>query len=170
MNESVGPTLFVGSSIFEQWPGLTDTVEGPALNLAVGGTTSRDWLTRLPPLLQQHNPRRVVCYVGSNDLAISIALDETLANILRLATMTTAVCPFVYVQILATRARRENADYLADLAMRLRHDLPADATMIDLYPALADNEAAFVQPDGVHLTPAAYAALSPALRAQLANL
>ncbi|MEL7237756.1 MAG: GDSL-type esterase/lipase family protein [Planctomycetota bacterium] len=170
------PVLFVGSSIFEQWTRSGDAVDGPSINAAIGGTTSRDWVPRLPALLDQHRPRMVICYAGSNDFNNDIAPDETLGNLLALAEMTVPRCRFVYTSIIRSPAKHEQVVYLAKLEARWAQQRPAGSAIIDINPVFFDGDPRdgtvrqelFVE-DGIHLTAGAYDELTEFARPLLAT-
>lgn len=166
------PVLFVGSSIFEQWTRSGDAVDGPSVNEAIGGTTSRDWVPLLPALLHKHRPRLVVCYAGSNDFNNAIPASKTKANVLRLAEMTAARCRFVYTSIIKSPAKRGHWDYLGDLHAHWRSHLPAGSGWMEINPMFFDaagepRDELYIE-DQLHLTPGAYDELTAFARPLLA--
>ena len=167
------PVLFVGSSIFEQWTQCGDAVDGPSVNEAIGGTTSRDWLPRLEPLLKLHRPRLVACYVGSNDFNNAIDFTETKANVLELAAITATHCPLLYASIIRGPAKRGHWDQLIELQQALAGALPDRCMLVDLNPVFRTDSGVlrhdFFVEDGVHLTPDAYDALTHFMRPVLAG-
>ena len=48
---------------------------------ALGGTTSRTWLTRVETEVLPYSPGWVVCYLGTNDISGDIPVEETIANL-----------------------------------------------------------------------------------------
>lgn len=63
--------VFVGSSIFAFWRGLTQHMAPlPVLNRAIPGTITQDMLNGIEPMVFRYRPRIVVYYCGSNDVSI----------------------------------------------------------------------------------------------------
>ena len=61
--------LFIGSSIFRLWTGLTEQMAPlPAFNRAFGGSQTQDMIDRVDQLVIPFQPRIIVYYCGSNDV------------------------------------------------------------------------------------------------------
>ena len=165
-------TLLVGSSIFQEWAGYRDALPaGESVNAAVNGSTSRDWIARLPVLLDSLRPELVVCYAGSNDSHNGIAERETRHNVQALAEMTAARGRFAYVAILQSPAKRDHWDVLARLTAHVKTHLPPHAVCLDANDALrtgGEPDPACYVADGVHLTDLGYRRLAESLGPQLA--
>lgn len=64
-------TVFVGSSTFTLWSDLEKTfAEFKAVNRGFGGSTFPDINRYVDRIVNKYNPKKVVVYVGSNDIAI----------------------------------------------------------------------------------------------------
>src|SRR5713101_5929795 len=61
--------LFIGSSIFRLWTGLSEQMAPlPVFNRAFGGSVTQDILDRADQLVLPYKPRIIVYYCGSNDV------------------------------------------------------------------------------------------------------
>ncbi|HCD34544.1 MAG TPA: hypothetical protein DER01_19195, partial [Phycisphaerales bacterium] len=64
-----GPVVVMGSSIFQQWFNVQDLLPYKAtINLAVGGTTTLDWVDWIAPQVLPLKLSIVLFYAGSNDI------------------------------------------------------------------------------------------------------
>ncbi|KXT76808.1 GDSL-type esterase/lipase family protein [Streptococcus sp. DD12] len=79
-----GGTVFLGDSLVEYCP-ISEllTLDGPVYNRGVHGTTTLDILKHLDEQLLGLKPKRVILWVGINDLRI-YSPEQTLENIKRL--------------------------------------------------------------------------------------
>ncbi|MBP7828444.1 MAG: hypothetical protein KA248_00860 [Kiritimatiellae bacterium] len=155
--------LFVGSSIFEAWAGVAGVAPGHVvINRAVGGTTTRDWVARLPAVLESEAPGAVGLYAGSNDLNNNVPAGVILENLSRCRALVGAL-PLAYFGIIKAPQKEGRWELIDELncraAVLLRGtDLYADPN--DIYFRDGRPVGAYFLEDGLHLTPEAYARMT----------
>ena len=72
----------------EAWPMLLGQKTGwQVINGGVSGNTSADALTRLPALLEEHQPQLVLITLGGNDMLRKQPAGQTIANLERMIDM-----------------------------------------------------------------------------------
>ena len=82
-----GKILLAGSSSLDFWSSAPQAFAPyPILNMAIGGTTVRQWLTWYQDMIVKYDPCAVVLYVGSNDLNGSglVTAEQNASNTIRL--------------------------------------------------------------------------------------
>ncbi|MCB0129910.1 MAG: hypothetical protein KDD78_03645 [Caldilineaceae bacterium] len=167
--------LVVGSSIFAQWRNAAAIAPGtPLINRAVGGTLTRDWVVSLPSVLTATPPGAMLFYCGSNDINHGVTDSAIVANVMRCRAILAELAPdapMAYFGIIKapqkvghwTRIDRLNATIRAGLAL---NDLYVESN--DLFFHAGQPVARWFVEDGLHLTDAAYAALTTFVRPQVA--
>src|SRR5713226_9878726 len=73
--------LFIGSSIFRLWTGLSEQMAPlPVFNRAFGGSVTQDILDRTEQLVLPYKPRIIVYYCGSNDVGAGESAEAILGR------------------------------------------------------------------------------------------
>lgn len=81
-------TAAFGVAPGEAWPDLLANRTGwIVVNAGVSGDTSGDALSRLPALLEEHNPVLVLVALGGNDMLRSIPQEDTISNLNQILAM-----------------------------------------------------------------------------------
>lgn len=84
-------TAAFGVAPGEAWPDLLANRTGwVVINAGVSGDTSGGALSRLPALLEEHNPVLVLVALGGNDMLRRIPREETVANLGKVLAMIKA--------------------------------------------------------------------------------
>lgn len=136
---------------------LTDRLERrdppwQVVNASIGGETTRGGLSRLPALLQRHDPEVVLLALGGNDGLRGISPEEArenLASLVHTARKAGARVLLVGIRVPPNLGRR-----YAERFHGIYHQL-ADALNLPLVPFLLEGvalEEDLMQPDGIHPT------------------
>lgn len=149
-----------GIKLEEGWVNLLQqelTKKAPAkiINASVSGETSSGGLTRLPALLNQHNPNIVIIELGGNDALrgqpIKI-LQENLQSMITLSNAKNAKVVLVGMQIPTNYGPRYTKQFKETFPML------ADKNKTAFVPFLLEGVAThneFIQNDGIHPNSAA---------------
>ena len=76
-----GAVLFVGSSSINFWHTAASFPNKAVINRGFGGSQAADLLFHYPHVIGKYNPATVVVYVGSNDVAANLPVDEVVADL-----------------------------------------------------------------------------------------
>ncbi|MCO6045061.1 GDSL-type esterase/lipase family protein [Aeoliella sp. ICT_H6.2] len=160
--------LFVGSSSIRRWEQVTrDFADYNVIQRGIGGAMFDDVNAQVQDLVVKHNPRAVVVWAGTNDLANGSngleVFDDYLGFVNAVQTARPATEIF-YLGIMPTPGRQGNrskedvangyiSDYADDHANLHYIDLPAEFDSLGAY-AGADFQNKFV--DDIHLNRAGY--------------
>ena len=90
---ALGDSLTAGAGVTPEqaWPALLASRTGwEVVNGGVSGDKSGDALTRLPALLEEHQPSLVLVTLGGNDMLRHVPEPETVANLGRILDMVQA--------------------------------------------------------------------------------
>jgi len=90
---ALGDSLTAGVGVMPEqaWPALLASRTGwEVVNGGVSGDKSGDALTRLPALLEEHQPSLVLVTLGGNDMLRHVPEPETVANLGRILDMVQA--------------------------------------------------------------------------------
>lgn len=169
--------LFIGSSIFRQWTGVSaDLAPLPVFNRAFGGSRTADLLTHLDRIVLPYAPRVIVYYCGSNDINAGLTPEEIAANFRTFTERVHARLPetrLLYVSINRAPQKRDRWSDV-DAANRLIAAYclrDARLQFIDVNPALFDAQGEprreLYQPDGLHFLPPSYAEFTRLIRPAL---
>jgi lysophospholipase L1-like esterase len=168
--------LVIGSSIFEQWACVQAVVPGcRVVNRAIGGTITAFWSEHLATVLADEAPDVVLFYCGSNDLNADVSNQEIIANLVACRATLQALAPraklayFGIIKAPQKLGKWEQIDQLnAQIASRLlAGDLYIESNAV-FFPANSPIVRYFIE-DGLHLTDAAYDALTDYARPRLAD-
>ncbi len=168
-----GPIVLVGSSIFEQWASAPGLAAGaPVVNRAVGGTVTSYWIDNLSEVLAAERPDVVLFYCGSNDLTDGVPAREIVANVERCRSIVSGSGEgprFAWFDIMKAPQKRELGAWpiIDEVNASVRADLPAGDLAVDTNAVVHDDGepiAEYFVEDGLHLTAAAYEALSASVR------
>ena len=181
-----GVVIFLGDSRMRGLP-VRDVVSDLAINLSIGGDTTRGLLGRISRYPRLETASRIVLGVGINDLS-HFADEELVANYRSLLEGFNSRGPKVVVTAILpvneSKYRQANASYLSGHKVtnaRIDRVNRAIAQICERYPNVAfiDVNAAVVaadgnlrdgySADGLHLTVAGNAAWAAALRKKLAE-
>ncbi|WP_090483597.1 arylesterase [Ectothiorhodospira mobilis] len=127
------------------------------VNASAGGETTRGGLSRLPALLQRHEPQVVVLALGGNDGLRGISPDEARDNLE--ALVGTARKAGARVLLVGIRVPPNLGRRYAERFHGIYHQL-AESQDVPLVPFLLEGvalEAGMMQPDGIHPTARAQA-------------
>jgi lysophospholipase L1-like esterase len=162
-----GAVLFAGSSSIRMWhPRLArDMAPLTVVPRGFGGSTMRDLLLDLDPLVIAPHPRAVVLYEGDNDLVEGLAPGTILAVFDSIVTRLHAALPVARVYVLPVKpspARR--AFWSAALALNasFREACARDSLLayIDVASPMLDTagqpRAELFGPDSLHMNDAGY--------------
>jgi lysophospholipase L1-like esterase len=72
-----GGIVFTGSSSIRLWSALKEDFSGlPVVNRGFGGCVSNDLIVHFDTLIARHEPKLIVTYVGGNDIAEKLTVQE----------------------------------------------------------------------------------------------
>ena len=72
-----GGIVFAGSSSIRLWPHLKEDFPGlPVVNRGFGGCVSNDLIVHFDTVVGRHEPKLIVAYCGSNDIAEKLSVQE----------------------------------------------------------------------------------------------
>ena len=162
-----GVVLFVGSSSIRLWSTVAADFPGtPVINRGFGGSYIADSVGHFDRLIAPHQPRLVVFYAGTNDLAAGKTPEAVAGDFRAFCDLLHAARPkarIIYISIELSPARWQFREkfaltntYIAAFcaADPRRRFLDANAAMLT-----PDGQARpeFFQADQLHLSPAGYA-------------
>jgi lysophospholipase L1-like esterase len=157
-----GSVIFLGDSNFQSMP--VSAVAPHAVNFAISWQRSDQLLASMEDYHSLGRAGAVVVMVGTNDVRQGRAADLDARYHAILAGVPAGV-PVVMSSIAPMRGidvRQQNQEARAACAADSR------CTFVDAFAVLS-NKQGMLRDDGVHLTPAGYAALTPMLRDALAH-
>jgi hypothetical protein len=106
--------VFVGSSIFHRWTGLTAQMAPlPIVNLAVDGSVTADMLRMVDSRVIPLRPKVIAYYCGSNDVALGEPAHEIVGRIVRFIDRVSAALPdtrVVFVSINRAPSKEDRWD------------------------------------------------------------
>ena len=159
--------LVVGSSIFEQWACVHDAAPAcRVINRAIGGTVTAFWTEHLATVLTQEAPDVVLFYCGSNDLNADVSDGAIVAHVLACRATLKALAPaakLAYFGIIKAPQKRGKWEQIEQINAQIAQGLlPSDLfveTDAVFFPDSTPVARFFIE-DGLHLTEAAYQALT----------
>jgi len=178
-----GGIVFTGSSSICRWTSLRADFRGlPVRNHGLGGSGANDLLAFFEPLIGRHQPRLVVLYTGSNDLAAGLSVDEAFADYRAVLERIYARLPDARVivnSVKITPSRAAQVPQVNELNRRLRKWTSNKhwARYVDATGYLADANGQprpeYFMADRLHLNAHGYAAwravLEPVVREEWAG-
>ena len=161
-----GPVVFVGSSIFHRWTGLSQQMAPlPIVNLAFDGSQTADMLRMLDPQVLPRRPKVIVYYCGSNDVDAGEPADAIVRRIRQFVDGAVKSIPgvrVIFVSINRAPEKRDRWDIVDAVNRQVAEYAAAmaGAQYVDVNPVLfnSDGEPRFelYVADQLHLRPAAY--------------
>lgn len=155
--------LFIGSSIFRLWAGLTEQMAPlPAFNRAFGGSQTQDMIDRAGQLVVPFQPRIIVYYCGSNDVNAGASAEAIIGRTKQFLAIIREKLPNTMVYYTAIqkapdkRARWNVVDAVNREMERYSHEAK-NLGYIDLNPVLFDRDGNvrgdLFLPDQLHFRP-----------------
>jgi len=84
-----GGIVFTGSSSIRLWTALKEDFPGlPVVNRGFGGCVSNDLIVHFETLIARHEPKLIVTYVGGNDIAEKLTVQEAFDDYTKFLTLT----------------------------------------------------------------------------------
>ncbi len=173
-----GGIVFAGSSSIRLWPHLKEDFPGlPVVNRGFGGCVANDLIVYFDTVVSRHEPKLIVAYAGSNDIAEKLTVQEAFDDYTKFLTLIHDRLPKarVIVNSVKIAPRRElQIPQVRELNQRLEAWVAGKDWLrfLDSTSYLADSQNVpipdyFVE-DRLHLTPVGYAKwqaiLDPVLR------
>ena len=173
--------LFIGSSIFRLWTGLTEHMAPlPAFNRAFGGSQTQDMIDRAGQLVVPFQPRIIVYYCGSNDVNAGATAEAMIGRTKQFLAIVREKLPNTMVFYTAIqkapdkRARWEVVDAVNREMERYSREVK-NLGYIDLNTVLFDKNGVIREdlflPDKLHFRPesTAYAEFAAVVKPVLAK-
>jgi lysophospholipase L1-like esterase len=181
-----GAVIFLGDSRMRDLP-VREVVDKPAINLSIGGDTTKGLLGRLGRYPRLESARVIVVGIGVNDLS-HFDNNVVLENFARLLRNLNALGPRIVVSAILhlneEKYGQSNATYLTgqkvanariDAVNRAIHDMSrqySNSEFVDVNSALTSENGNLrdeFSADGIHLTAAGNTAWAVALKSELAR-
>ena len=181
-NPPVGrPILFIGSSSFTRWRGLSQAFpDKPVLNRAFGGSSLTDQLYYAESVIFKYNPKQIVLYCGENDLASNdqVNADSVFNRYKRLVDLIRSRLPKVpvlYVSMKPSPSREKLLGLFQEANKKIAQYAKKRKGLfyLDVYtPMLLENgkmrNDIYVS-DNLHMNEKGYAIWQPLIQARLLN-
>lgn len=181
---TLGAVVFTGSSSIRRWTSLRADFPGlPVRNHGFGGSTAFDLLVHFDPLIGRHQPKVVVLYTGSNDIAAGLPVKDAFHDYQALLALIHARLPQARViinSVKITPSRARQTPQVVELNRRLKGWAANKrwARYVDATSYLADRggqpRPEYFVADQLHLNAAGYAAwrqiLEPVVREEWAKV
>lgn len=135
------------------WPSLLNDKwqnQTPVVNASISGDTSLQGLTRLPALLQQHQPRWVLVELGGNDGLRGFApaqTEQTLRKIIQAVKAANAQPLLMQIHLPANYGRRYNESFSA-IYPKLAKEF--DIPLLPFFMEEVYLKPQWMQDDGIH--------------------
>lgn len=135
------------------WPSLLNNKwqnQTPVVNASISGDTSLQGLTRLPALLQQHQPRWVLVELGGNDGLRGFApaqTEQTLRKIIQAVKAANAQPLLMQIHLPANYGRRYNESFSA-IYPKLAKEF--DIPLLPFFMEEVYLKPQWMQDDGIH--------------------
>lgn len=170
---SAGCVLFVGSSSIRLWATVQEDFPGvPVVNRGFGGSQVTDAIVHFDRLVLPHDPRLIVFYAGTNDLAAGKRPEEVAADVAEFCARVHTERPqsrivFVAVQYAPARWHLKAAMAAAnELIAKFCAEDPrrefVDVNVLTL-GATGEPREDLYSPDRLHMSAAGYALWTQAL-------
>lgn len=169
-----GCVLFVGSSSIRRWETLAaDFPEVPVLNRGFGGSHISDSIVHFDRLVAPHNPRTIVFYAGTNDIAAGKSPEEVAADFREFCSMVHAAKPtarvlFISLQFAPSRWNLREKMALTNAYVAAFCSADPRRTYVDTNNVTMTSDGRprpelYVE-DQLHMNPAGYAIWTELLR------
>lgn len=135
------------------WPSLLNDKwqnQTPVVNASISGDTSLQGLTRLPALLQQHQPRWVLVELGGNDGLRGFApaqTEQTLRKIIQAVKAANAQPLLMQIHLPANYGRRYNESF-STIYPKLAKEF--DIPLLPFFMEEVYLKPQWMQDDGIH--------------------
>ena len=163
---SNGSVVVIGSSIFKHWYNVQDLLPyKTTINLAVGGTTTLDWVDWIAPQVLPLKPSIVLFYAGSNDLNRPYPVADILSRthqILNQIHQALPDCMVHYFSIIRAPQKQPVWDQVDQINQTMQQTAAKQdwLTFVDLNTIFYDEQGHCLEDlfdeDQVHLTTEAY--------------
>jgi lysophospholipase L1-like esterase len=174
-----GSILFVGSSIFRLWKGLTEQMSPlPVFNRAFGGSRTHEILAYTDRIVLPYQPRVIVYYCGSNDINASVPPGRIAGNFGEFVDRVRLELPetrIIFVSINKAPQKKEKWAEV-DEANRLVKEYCArhkGLRYVDVNPVLFDRNGQprteLYLPDNLHFRDPAYTELAKIIKPAVAS-
>lgn len=170
-----GAVVFFGSSSLRLWSTLKHDMDPlPVVNAGFGGGHAIHLNLFWRRVLPRHHPRAVVVYVGDNDLASGVSVDDVACDVGDFIAEVKGLCPVVLLLVKRSPQRAHLDVDIDALNARYRAFASDRVVVVDVDAVLrgaggAPDRALF-QWDGLHLNAAGYAKWTAALKPVLLAL
>jgi disulfide oxidoreductase YuzD len=174
-----GGILFIGSSIFRLWSGLSEHMAPlPVFNRAFGGSRTAHVLQYMDRIVVPYRPRIIVYYCGSNDVNGGESAEAVAARYRAFSERVRVALPgtrVYFVSIIRAPQKRDRWDVVnrANALVRRYSEATPGREYIDVHPALEDAKG---QPlvdlylaDRLHYQPQAYDRMADVVRPVIAG-
>lgn len=171
-----GGVVFLGDSITDLYPLETYFPERTLINRGIGGDTTRGILERLEDTVLILEPTHLVLLIGVNDLSLGRGVEAIAADYATILERLRSALPDLVIDVISVYPVNgltyAPLDLIADKIPELNALIAAmapdyDATYIDLFPALEDDNhrlKAEYADDGLHPNAAGYDVITALLR------
>jgi lysophospholipase L1-like esterase len=173
-----GGLVFTGSSSIRRWEGLARAyADHRPIQRGIGGAQVAEIALYADALVNRHDPRGVVVFAGTNDVAAGVSADDVVARFRclreRVWTAHGQALPVFFIGITPTPSRWatwDTADAVNQAVAALAEDDPG-LVYVDIPAAFLatggpPSEDLFVA-DGLHLSASGYALWDSVLRAEI---
>ena len=170
--------LFYGSSSLRLWPDPeNDFPEFDIINQAFGGSTSAACCWFFKRLIPRYHPDLLVFYAGDNDLGEGRHPEEVFICFKYLMALIDHHCgniPVAFISVKPSITRQDLINSIKFTNSIIQKEIQAfhpNCTFVNIFDAMsqADNKAALLEEDGLHLSAAGYAIWKKQLKGQFLN-
>lgn len=176
-----GGTVFIGSSTFTLWGADLERefIQFGAVNRGFGGSTLSDVIAYAPRILAPLQPRRVVVYAGTNDIASGRTPAQVSADFQSLVSLVRTSLPetkIAFVSLSLPPSRIHLAESFAETNRLVREYVQSAPGLyfVDVSQQLHDEQdrprPEFFREDALHMSKAGYDRWIPVLRQALTEM
>jgi len=170
-----GAVVFIGSSSIRLWETMaTDLAPHAVVNCGFGGAHASHVVRFWKHVVPRHQPRAVVLYAGDNDLAVGKSVEETFGDVRTFVAQARAELPQTQLYLLLVKHSPQRVNIAAGidaLNARLRSLATSGVEVLDVDSVLQGPDGtpreALFRFDGLHLSPAGYAAWTSVVKPAL---
>lgn len=172
-----GGAVFIGSSSIARWTNLADAFPNlKVVNRGFGGSELSESAKYARRVVVPHAPRIVVLYAGENDLNRGLPPETIAADFGTFANVIRASLPMTRIVVIGLkpsllRWKLRDGMQQTNALIRSRCAADRDCTYVDPWPSMIGADGTpkpeFFVADGLHMTPAGYAAWTEMLRPHL---
>src|SRR5688572_33001408 len=172
-----GGVLFIGASSIARWSNLAESFPDlKVVNRGFGGSELADSVKYFSRVVVPHAPRIVVLYAGEHDLNRGVTPDVISADFGKFADVIRKSLPSTRIVVIGLkpsllRWKLRDGMQQTNALIRSRCAADRDCTYVDPWPSMIGADGTpkpeFFVADGLHMTPAGYAAWTEMLRPHL---